>query len=52
MEERIEARVRARLEEEISAFLDALEAKLPDAEFRRVMEIAAKMDVEEEDDEY
>jgi hypothetical protein len=50
IEERVEERVRERVEEEISALLDQLEQKLPDAEFRRVLEIASKMDQESGDE--
>ncbi len=48
MENCIEKRVRARVEEEITMLLDALETSLPPAEFRRVLEIASRMDVEED----
>jgi hypothetical protein len=44
MENCIEKSVRARVEEEIGALLDTLEASLPAGEFRRVLEIASSMD--------
>ncbi len=42
MEEYIEKRVEARLEQEIDELFDRLERKLPADEFRRVLEIAAE----------
>jgi hypothetical protein len=44
MESRIEKRVQERVQEEITMLLDTLEASLPADEFRRVLEIASRMD--------
>ncbi len=51
MEERIEELVAQRVEEELSALLDHLEARLPADVYRRVMILASRMD-EQGDDEY